>query len=145
MNKYSSMSDDELNREIAGRLGYTFESRWIGKDKDVLEFSVRHPEGYLLQEASWNEALDCWRDTAEDVLAICSDWADDLNMAINLLKQVPPVGIHPKFWLEYLQIDEGWLATVRGKGMKRFEAFASPDNPARAICEAWLLWKDSQS
>lgn len=145
MSKYSEWTNDQINREIATRLGYTFESRWIGKDKDILEVSVRHPDGYLLQEPFGNEAADCWRDSAEDVLSKCSDWAWDLNMAIALIRPLPPQEQKLKFHFEYLIFDGVWVATIYGTGHKRFEATSKSNAPALAICEAWLLWKDAQS
>ena len=116
MTAYSQMSDDELNRLIAERRGWT-------------NFALDDRIGDLI---AWMGMPPDWQ--ARNRVTV-PGYSSDLNAAAELLKDIPNGGL-------YFDEDEqkwgtnGWFD---GTGLV---ADAMHDQPARAVSESWLLWTD---
>ena len=141
MTDYASMTDEQINRTIADKLGFEVISV---SNKFGVWWALRDGEGTYYEDGIDNYYPPNRR-TVESAWDDLPDWSQDLNKAIGLIPTHENNDfINLKFSLEYLVFSKVWLVTLWGKSLKRYDA-DHPHNPARAICEAWLKWKDSQN
>lgn len=117
MSDYSSMSNAELKRVIAERLGWAQVThnamKWLGSTQgaDLLGFPP---------EAAGEEA----------VYTRVPNWPESADAAIELF----PYG----FDIRIMRRRGQWLVGLGDT------VYPTADTPARALCEAWLAWSDAQ-
>lgn len=114
MTDFSTMTDGELRRWIAERLGWTEIKEELSRMRDL--------EG---------EPISVWagRDTSGEVEYI-PDWPNDANAALELFKQFHGIGLE---WF-----NNRWTIASGTKWL------AGNDSAARAICEAWAQWHEAK-
>lgn len=139
MTDYTALTDDALNREIAIRRGWTIEKCDTPAKLPEYQFwRVNAPDDYgdcgharVATLLDGTEA-DAWkRFFTEDEPE--SAWVTDLNAAAELLKEMR------EHWL----IFAGKQWQVNGYQGVDARGVSTHSNPARAICEAWLRFKDA--
>ena len=132
------MTNDELRRKIAERLGYRVRQQQEG---------IWFHKWYLSAPDGWNalgdpSGLGYFFDTPEQVWAWVADhkdaipnWPEDIAAAINLLAEMIEGRLvaHRGWWsVEMIDVDG-------------IELEFTNDNPARPICEAWLAWDEQKA
>jgi len=115
MNKYSGMSDFEVNKKIANLLG--FKNITKGSNQEILV-----------------ESVSCGYGGFKTVIIeknYCSYYPDAFNLMIN-----------NKMDLRFNQIKQQWVSkfsTIRDSSLVTLN-----ENPCRAIAECYLLMKDAE-
>lgn len=136
MTDYSQWSIKELDREIAMRRGY--------HAVDINENSPLKVRGQNWQILSaenkvlargWNEE-DAWKN------AEMPTWASGLVYAFSLLSDIWEENENNE--VHIFKTDKGGSWKCRIDGAWLHHIFVSAAKPERAICEAWLEWKDGQ-
>lgn len=147
-NKYSHMQDWEINRLVLSRLGWTVK---------------QEGESFYLVD---DKGVSRWRESIADCSTVDKFWywhfgtisnpVEDLEFAWKLplsgnennrmvLNRHDNLGFHAA---DIAQYEEHWDTFQWGKSRndKVIAVYSAkhPTNPARALCEAWLLWHDSQ-
>jgi hypothetical protein len=138
----TTMTDDELRLAIAKAFGLTV----YHYDKGYLNYyCLLESDGYPVNENHReNERAteaECWEKD-------CPNWPTDLNAAFELVEEAEVQNVG--FGLCNVTRDDGKRITYEatfydpwgGPACKKYTVEAK--NPARAICEAWLQWKESE-
>jgi hypothetical protein len=134
--------DDELRLAIAKAFGLTV----YHYDKGYLNYyCLLESDGYPVNENHReNERAteaECWEKD-------CPDWPTDLNAAFGLVREAE--GQNVGFSLHNVTYDNGKRITYEATfydpwgGPKCEKYSVEAPTPARAICEAWLKWKESE-
>jgi hypothetical protein len=121
MNQYGDWTDDQINREVAGRFGYTCEE----------------------EDGFWPNREMVWRDM-RGMKASEPRYPTDMNDAIALLDDLQDTYEHGKVSLLRSSKKDYWMCWLEFNG-HHDTIIDTSRNPARAICEAWLAWKDRDS
>lgn len=119
---YSTLTDKELNRLIAERLG------WQITHIDVARVELKRPDNTLVHDTGDGYLSPYWRES--EVHWALPDYTGDLNAALEIVSE------YDGFTLE--RRGDAWNANIYGaRGMGYADRSA-----ARAICIAWLHWND---
>lgn len=128
MTIYDDLSNEDLRRVIAERLGWTY----IGED-----FGIRHQDSGLYGYPPGRVAVG----NTEPV----PNWSESVDAALGL--EVPPIDewSSSTFYLEGWEGKDNrkWRCVLPCKELDHWQAIGYADTPARAICLAWLSWKDA--
>lgn len=127
---YAAMTDDQLNREVAERLGYTVVDVFL-KNPDIGP-NVNPPLEWLY-DYMFKEG-DHWGKVG--------DWATDINAAFELFNNDAAKGTH--LIIDVVFPGE-WRVGYQNKEWRYLPGSGSYYPAAHAVCLCWLAWKDSQS
>jgi hypothetical protein len=136
MNNIETMTSEQIRVEIAKQLGYTVRY-YEEHDFYVLLWpsgnTVSDKNGKPVRETCLSEAA-AWRNTP--------DWMYDVNVAIRL---IDAENDHLEIWNvgRIAPPGEGWRCRLKPHNDHRSYNGAA-DDPALAICFAWLAWKGEQ-
>jgi hypothetical protein len=135
MTDYEQMTDTELQRVIAERLGWTCKTESHGS-RTVHKLYT--PTGrYVVQV--WSQ---CDSPTWNLLVKYLPNWAQDSNAALELCGES-----HVYLGRHVTEDDTRWYATINPSFGRNFVGWAEDEhtNPhARAITIAWLRWKDAE-
>lgn len=124
MDKYEQMTDGELRRVVAELLGYTVRS-----EPNYNAFVLRDANHRFIMSSTWEgvawNAAPNWPQSADDALAL---WSDALELTIDIANRYVAITI---------------TQTPEDSIMQHFDHF-TPQAVARALCVAWLRWRDAQ-
>lgn len=138
MNEYLKMTDEELERLIAERKGYKaveINGLWhiTDREDDLRKWHPQDPENTDRRGKSTPEMA--WEYGALNL----PDWLGSTDEALALF----PVGV---LVITLTRFGTGnWTVDIPSMGYPRadlFEMSKSP-SPARSVCLAWLVWKDT--
>lgn len=138
----AGMSDDELRRAIAEALGWKRETR-IEKGKlFAFDFVIETGEYPIFRWIDPSGVALFWSEL-DYIPDEIKSWPTDANAAWEL-----PVGD----WYLYVCKSDGKRARVHIVNLEadsvdramESEIKVDADSPARAICEAWVLWRQAQ-
>jgi hypothetical protein len=139
----TTMTDDELRLAIAKARGWTVYH--YDKDyRDSCYYCLLNGDGYPVNDDYMNNH----HQTEAEAWADCPDWPTDLNAAFGLVREAE--GQNVGFSLHNVSYDNGKRITYEATfydpwgGPKCEKYSVEATTPARAICEAWLKWKESE-
>lgn len=132
---YSTLSDDELDRLIAERVGYRVE---MEGDTGCLYAPTGERQSIVFgrptENKVWEEALSFKYD---GVYRRVPEYSTDLNAATQLFKQTSE---REDAALRYE--DGGWACEIEIEGGSVAYLYSDELEPARVICLTWLQWDD---
>lgn len=116
---YPKMADEDLQAEIAARLGWRC-VRLCGSVGIPVQWAGTRP--------------------GREFPEVLPGWCYDLDTAMSLLSNRPR---NVMFCIQQNDVNEEWTATLCGLDDVCASYPSSSHRPARAICEAWLLYQDA--
>jgi hypothetical protein len=130
---YEHMTDNDLRRAIAERLGWRLEDTPDGRNRRLI-----NPRGELNSFTRWHTMEELFNSPEmTNRAAFVPDWPRDANAATGLLTGFLWAEIH---WNSFVN---QWTAVYPDEmGAKGYEG--SGATLARAVCICWLRWHDAR-
>ncbi len=131
MSDYDSLSDEQLNIEVAKRLGFKVEYMLVNGER---RYFLLDPNRIRVTHRYEDEA-DLWRGALEH--EEIAHYATDANAALELWHGGDDFNLSHE--------DGVWIGEPLGKSADPFaEVFGKSESPARATAITWLMWQDKQ-
>jgi hypothetical protein len=133
----TTMTDDELRVAIAKARGWTV-YHYDKDHRDSCYFCLLNGDGYPVNDDYMNNH----HQTEAEAWADCPDYPRDLNTAFELVQDAEEQDV----WFALANVIPN-SDTVMYEVKFTLDCkwwYACADTPARAICEAWLQWKESE-
>ena len=131
MTDYASISNEELRRVIAERLGYA-----VVYHTSAVAWHLFDPAGVRIEHPKSLVEEDAWGYTP--------NWPEDLNAAFSLISNFFNLHLEIITREDQNGVQRMWRC-VYGMTNDSREGYSLFEYPARAVCLAWLAWSDAHA